>query len=281
MKYGAPRAPAALLSQALFYADLAVLLHYDDGPSASVYAAAIRVAQSLVLFLTAVSYMFSPFVADLYERGERDRLNSLFKSITRWTLGGTIPLLLLFLIAPGRRPARLRGRLRHRDRVAARPVDRPDRERERRRGWIHPDHGGTHGLGPGGVRRVLPAGPRVAIALMLVPRYGPMGAAIAQASALVFSNALRLYLVWRFVRIQPYDRYYARLLIPTAIGASAMIVVHAVTEGPHWGIDLLATGIVGGAIYYVAFLFFGLTPQEKTGALKMVGKVTGRVRSPA
>ena len=68
---------------------------------ASVYAATIRVAQSLVLFLTAVSYMFSPFVADLYERGERDRLNSLFKSITRWTLGGTIPLLLLFLIAPG------------------------------------------------------------------------------------------------------------------------------------------------------------------------------------
>ena len=43
---------------------------------------------------------------------------------------------------------------------------------------------------------------------------GPTGAAIAQASALVVSNTLRLWLVWRFVRIQPYDRYYARLLIP-------------------------------------------------------------------
>ena len=30
----------------------------------------------------------------------RDRLNALFKQITRWTLGGTIPLLLLFMIAP-------------------------------------------------------------------------------------------------------------------------------------------------------------------------------------
>ena len=44
--------------------------------------------------------MFSPFVADLHERGEHDRLNALFKSITRWTLAATVPLLLLFLIAP-------------------------------------------------------------------------------------------------------------------------------------------------------------------------------------
>ena len=64
------------------------------------YAACVRVSQALVLFLTAVSYMFSPFVADLHERGERERLNDLFKAITRWTLAVTIPLLLLFLIAP-------------------------------------------------------------------------------------------------------------------------------------------------------------------------------------
>jgi hypothetical protein len=82
--------------------------------------------------------------------------------------------------------------------------------------------------------------------------------------------------VWRFVRIQPYDRDYARLLIPTAIGAIAMVAIHAVTEGPHWGVDLLATGIIGGAVYYVAFLLFGLTPPERQGALRLVGKVTGK-----
>ena len=72
------------------------------------------------------------------------------------------------------------------------------------------------------------------MALLLVPHLGPEGAAIAQASTLVFSNALRLYLVWRFVHIQPYDRDYARLLIPTAIGAAAMIVVHSMLHGPKW-----------------------------------------------
>ena len=102
IRYGAPRAPAALLSQALFYTDLFVLsIQLPKGdPDLSVYAACVRVSQALVLFLTAASYMFSPFVADLHERGEQERLNDLFKSVTRWTLALTVPLLLLFLIAP-------------------------------------------------------------------------------------------------------------------------------------------------------------------------------------
>lgn len=277
VRYGAPRAPAALLSQALFYTDLAVLSHYyPDSPDVSVYAAAIRVAQALVLFLTAVSYMFSPFVADLYERGLRDRLNALFKQITRWTLGGTIPLLLLFMIAP----------------AAVLKV-----------------FGGSYDAGTSWLR-VLLIGQAVnvsvgaagfvlimvgrtgwdllvyalsfaldlVIAILLVPHLGPMGAAIAQTTALVVSNSLRLWLVWRFVRIQPYDRYYARLLIPTAVGAVVMVAVHSVTAGPKWAVDLLATGVIGGTAYYLAFLFFGLTPGEKRGALKMIGRVTGRGR---
>ncbi len=61
------------------------------------------------------------------------------------------------------------------------------------------------------------------VAIALVPQLGPKGAAIAQSTTLIFSNAFRLYLVWRFVRIQPYDRYYARLLIPTAICAVVMV----------------------------------------------------------
>jgi hypothetical protein len=86
----------------------------------------------------------------------------------------------------------------------------------------------------------------------------------------------RLWLVWRFVHIQPYDRYYARLLIPTAIGAVAMVAIHVVFAGPKWGIDLLATGIVGGAIYYAAFLFFGLTPAESSMVKRIAGKALGR-----
>jgi O-antigen/teichoic acid export membrane protein len=261
IRYGAPRAPAALLSQGLFWTDYFVLSHYVQGAELSVYAAAVRVSQALVLFLTAVSYMFSPFVADLYERDERERLDDLFKSITRWTLAGTIPLLLLFLVAPAD---------------------------------VLKVFGGSYQAGTAWLR-VLLIGQIVnvsvgaagfilimvgrtwwdlavytssflldlTIAVILVPHLGPMGAAIAQATTLIFSNAFRLYLVWKFVRIQPYDRDYFRLAIPAAIGGMTMVVVHAALAGPKWGLDLLGTAVIGGLVYAVALVLVGLPPTER------------------
>ena len=276
IRYGAPRAPAALLSQALFYTDLAVLLHYlpANDPRGSVYAACIRVAQALVLFLTAVSYMFSPFVADLYERGLRDRLNALFKQVTRWTLGGTIPLLLLFLIAPAAVLSLFGGSY------------------DVGTSWLRILLiGQTVNVSVGAAGFVLIMVGRtgwdlmvyffafaldLVVAIVLVPHLGPTGAAVAQAGALVFSNAFRLWLVWRFVRIQPYDRFYARLLIPTVVGAVVMMAAHSAVAGPKWALDLVVTGVVGGLAYYVTFFFFGLTPEEKNGAMTLIRRFLNR-----
>ncbi|MBI3648964.1 MAG: polysaccharide biosynthesis C-terminal domain-containing protein [Actinobacteria bacterium] len=266
LRYGAPRAPAALLSQALFYTDLFVLSHYlrPGDPALSVYAASVRVAQALVLFLTAVSYMFSPFVADLHERGERDKLNGLFKTITRWTLAGTIPLLLLFVIAPapvlrvfgssydtGTSWLRilLIGQIVNVSVGAAGFI----LIMVGRTGWDLAVYATSFAID-------------LAIAIVLVPHLGPTGAAIAQATTLVFSNVLRLYLVWRYVGIQPYNRYYARLALPAAITAGFMAAAHGMFSSRAWPVDLVGTGAVGAFVYLTAFLLFGLTPTEK-GAL--------------
>jgi O-antigen/teichoic acid export membrane protein len=270
LTYGAPRAPAALLSQALFYTDLFVLAHYlpAGSPELSVYAAAVRVAQALVLFLTAVSYMFSPFVADLHERGERDRLNALFKSITRWTLAGTIPLLLLFAIVPG---AVLKvfgsdydtGTVWLRILLIGQIVNVSVGAAGfilimvGRTGWDLLVYATSFAIDLG-------------IALALVPSLGPKGAAIAQATTLVASNALRLWLVWRFVGIQPYDAHYARLAIPAVITCAMMLGAHAVLSDAAWSVDLVVTGLVGGATYFTTFLLFGLTPAEKGALMRML-----------
>ena len=65
------------------------------------YGATVRTGQSLLLFLTSLSLVFSPFVADLHHRGERDKLDALYKNVTRWGLATTIPILLALAILPG------------------------------------------------------------------------------------------------------------------------------------------------------------------------------------
>jgi O-antigen/teichoic acid export membrane protein len=214
-------------------------------------------------------------VADLHERGERDRLNSLFKSITRWTLAGTIPLLLLFFIAP------------------AAVLKVFGSEYDIGADWLRILLIGqivNVSVGAAGFVLIMVGRTTwdlivytssflvdVTLAVVLVPHLGPKGAAIAQAATLVFMNLFRLVLVWRFVRIQPYDRFYAKLIVPTAIGAVAMIGVHSVLEGPRWAIDLLGTGAIGGLVYYTAFLLFGLTPTEKGAVMRILQR--GRTRA--
>jgi O-antigen/teichoic acid export membrane protein len=270
IRYGAPRAPAALLSQLLFWTDYFVLAAVGNGSDAQlgVYAAAVRVAQSLVLFLIAVNYMFSPFVADLHARGERDRLNSLYQALTRWTLAGTIPLLLLLLVVPqdvlrifgskafdaGTTPLRILalGQLVN---VAVGSV-----------GFILIMVGRT---GWDLVVYALSFTLDLVLALLLVPHFGPSGAATAQAVTLAVSNALRLVLVWRFVRIQPFTRYYVRLAFPAAAGLLAMIAVQAVIPNAGWAVSLVVTAVVGTVAYLVVLAVSALTPGERAALSRL------------
>jgi O-antigen/teichoic acid export membrane protein len=266
-RYGAPRAPAALLSQALFWVDYFVASVYVGKGSVStaelgVYSASVRVALAMVLFLTAVSYVFSPFVADLHARGERERLDQLFKTITRWTVAGTIPIVLLMLVAPGPILQIFGGKTFVGGTVELRTllIGQTVNVSVGAAGFVLIMAGFT------GWDLVVYASSfllDIVISILLVPHLGTEGAAIAQTVTIAASNALRLWLVWRFVHIHPYDSRYARLLIPAALTGAAMTAAHLVLAKAAWPVDLLGTAVIGGVVYLPAILVFGLTPGER------------------
>ena len=268
VRYGAPRAPAALLSQLLFWTDYFVLSRYVRGAQLGVYAAAVRVAQALVLFLIAVNYMFSPFVADLHARGERDRLDGLYKALSRWTLAGTIPLLLVLVVVPG--PVLLifgggfrSGETALRILLIGQIVNVAVGSvgfiliMVGRTGWDLAVYAGSFALD-------------LIVALILAPRFGADGAATAQAITLSVSNAARLYLVWRFVHIQPFNRHYARLAIPAAASGLSMLAVHLLARGGAWQADLVLTAVVGSIVYAGVLLLAGLSPTERQAVSRVL-----------
>jgi O-antigen/teichoic acid export membrane protein len=276
-RYAGPRAPAALFSQLLFWTDLFVLTRYAPGAEVGVYSAALRAGQVLVLFLTSVSLMFSPFVADLHNRGETERLDKLFKALTRWTIAATMPLFLLLVVAP---EAALRifgtgftgGQAALLILLAGQFVNIATGSvgfvliMVGRTGWDLVVYAGSLALNLG-------------LAFWLCPRYGMEGAAVANAVTFALSKWARLALVRRFVRIQPYDRHYARLLVPSGAAAAAMWAVHAALPAAG-AVDLVATGLAGTAVYLGAYLATGLTPEERRGLAGLAGRLrtarTGR-----
>jgi O-antigen/teichoic acid export membrane protein len=269
--YGLPRAPSALLAQALFWADLFVLAHYRHGAELDAYAAAGRISQLVLLFLTSANLIFAPFAADLHARGERVRLDALFKRATRWALAGTLPAAIVLAVAA---PEALQAFGSGYEQGAT-PL----------RIMLA---GQTVNVATGGVAFVLimvgltgldlvdnaiAAVVLVALAAPLASAEGPTGAAIASAVALAGVNSLRLWQVWRRVGVQPFDRAYARLLIPAAGCAVAAVAVHALAGGGRWWVTLVLTVAAGGAAY-LALLPAGLPVPERAEVSRWLRRVT-------
>jgi len=278
MKFGMLRAPATLFAQLLFWIDTFVLAAYRGSAQVGVYGATVRTGQSLLLFLTSLSLVFSPFVADLHYRGEKDKLDALYKNVTRWGLATTLPILLALAILPGT-IMRVYG---PRFVVGASALEILII------GLIVPVIVGTVGfilimVGRTGWDLLVYVASfvlAVGIAVLLVPRYGMRGAAIAEAVTLTLSAFARLLLVKRFVDIWPFDRWFLRLIPPALAGAVVMWAVHAVLAGPKWLIDLTLSISAGTLAYGVVLLWIGLKPGERATALALIRRLLGRTPTP-
>jgi O-antigen/teichoic acid export membrane protein len=274
LRYGAPRAPAALFSQLLFWTDLFVLANFASSAEVGVYAAAVRAAQVILLFLISVNYVFSPFVADLHHRGDRDRLDALFKSLTRWMLAATLPIFIVLAVAPGS-VLRLFGEGFGAGRAALLILVA---------GQLVNVATGSVGfilimVGRTGVDLAVNTA-SVALsavtATLLVPRYGIEGAAVAGALTLALSNLCRLGLVWRFLRIQPFTRDHLRLAVPAAVGVAGAWLGHLMAQGGVWQTDLVITAVLGTLAYGAALVAAGLPPREREAAVGLLSALIRR-----
>ena len=276
IRYGAPRAPAALFAQLLFWTDLFVLARYASTAETGVYAAAARAAQVILLFTISVALIFTPFVADLHARGEREKLDRLFKQLTRWTLAAALPIFLVLAVVPG--PAlRLFGSEFGAGRLALLIL---------LLGQLVNVATGTVGfilvmVGRTGwdmVVYTVSVAFDVGAAVLLIAGLdlGMEGAAIAGALTITLSKLARLGLVWRFVGIQPYDRDYARLLLPALAGAAGGVAAHlALSSGP-WQLDLVGSAVAALAGYVPVLLAVGLPGTERRAALHLAAVALGR-----
>ena len=83
---------------------------------------------------------------------------------------------------------------------------------------------------------------------------------------------LRLAQVERRIGVQPFDRAYARLILPAAACAAAAWAAHAATDAHPWWVVVAATTIAGG-IGYAVMLPAGLPAAERSA----VGAFTRRI----
>lgn len=275
--FSLPAALATAMGALMLWVDRLVVGYFRPAEDLGVYAAAAQLAILFSLLLSALTTTFMPIFVDLWDRAERDRLRELSRIATRWGLWLVAPVAVVFLISPRTTLEGLFGS---------------------EFGW-----GGSSlvvlslgqlinvGTGPVGVillstgheRRwmrlsVAALALNVVLDILLLPRYGIVGAAWGSAVGLALLMVGGLTSVFRLHRLWPYDRRLWKL-VPAVLAAAGLVaaVRWAVTFGPLASLVLAAT--VSLTSVSAALWLLGPEPEDRElllGLLRRSGIRVGR-----
>lgn len=200
-----------------------VALGVYRGPhDVGIYAVVASLIAYETIFLRSVNQIFAPVIAHIHSRGEHVLLGRLFQTLTKWILGLTFPLAIVFV-------------------TFARPI-MAIFGRDFEAGWLLLVIGtcgqmvncGVGSVGllllmSGHERRlvrvqVVMAGVMVLLCFKLVPVWGTLGAVIAAAVTNVGTNVWNLLEVRKVLSLTPYNKSYLKLL-PSVAGAAIVTLL--------------------------------------------------------
>jgi O-antigen/teichoic acid export membrane protein len=247
-----------LLSQT----DKVLLGIYLNARQVGIYSIAAALVAFVPLALQSVNQIFSPMIADLHSRGDLEMLARLFRSLVKWTLGLTLPLATVVILF-------------------ARPI----------MGIFGPDFApgwpvlivGTIGqlvnCGVGSVGYLLlmsghqqkllriqtvMAVVLVSANLILIPRWGLLGAASAGAGVNIVSNLWYLAEVRASLGIRPSMRKYLALALPTAVMIVPLLLFRAFVSVRWSAWEAVAAGLALSYVIFVGIsLLAALDPDDR------------------
>jgi O-antigen/teichoic acid export membrane protein len=181
------------------------------------------------LVLNSVNQVFTPIIADLHSRGDDAMLGRLYKALTKWVFGITVPLSITVM-------------------VCARPIMRMFGQ-DFEVGWpilVIGTIGQLVNCGVGSVgllllmsgqqRRLLQvqttmAGVMAVGNIALIPVWGIVGAAVAAAITNAGINAWNLFGVRKVLGLSPFGRSFGRLLVPTL---ASFVLALIISRQQNW-----------------------------------------------
>jgi O-antigen/teichoic acid export membrane protein len=259
-----------------------LLLGYFGIPKVGIgqYSAAIKISSFIALPLTSLNTMFSPTIAELHSKGEKQKLEAMFKVVTQWAITFSLPIFCISALFS----AVLLDLLSGKDFVGAWPL------------LIAFGMGAMANAGTGSVGfMLLMTGHQklsfinslaaviinIILGILLTPRYGAIGTAISTGLATATVNFMRLLQVRFLLQIQPYRK---DSLKPLGAGLISSLVTGGCLYFMHlaqWAVKIghihipieLSLVPVFLAIYIWTLMLLGTSPEDKMIIDKMKNKM--------
>jgi len=203
LQYSWPLFGASLLNRTNTHTETLVLGILSSSEQVGFFTVSFKIAVTLTVIFQSINAIMAPFIAEIYSRGNIDRLAYQLKAVTRWIFTLTLPVALAIFLEASDIMAVLKPEY-----VAGTPILQ----------MLTLSHLVSVMVGPVAVLLTMTRYARLNLLdlfltlilslildFLLIPRYGAFGAAIAGTVSITFVNILRLVQVYRNLGIHPYN----------------------------------------------------------------------------
>lgn len=254
----------------LTHTDRLMLGYFSSSSDVGIYNAATILSLQLPIFLAALGSIFAPVIAERYKRG-RD-VDAIFETTSRWVFSLTLPFFLLVVVFPetllslfgaGFGAAALALQIL----AVAQMVNVST-------GMVGSflQMTGKHDLElVNGIALVIL---NIGLNLVLIPRLGLTGAAVATGTSLAAIHLIRLLELHSIENLSPFGPPHLK---PTVAGALTLISLAAfqlLVPEPTF-VHFLLGGLLGGVIYVLVLVLQGLTEDDRRALVAVQRKVRG------
>jgi O-antigen/teichoic acid export membrane protein len=262
-----------------FGGDIATLLVgvMDTAVSVGIYAVAFRVSAVGSMFLLSISLVAMPIVSELYHQRDYAQLDSLYQTATKWSLSFNLPFFLTVMLF-----ARPLLSIFGSDFGTGAPS------------LIVLSFGilADAAIGIPGVLLSMTGRSKlhllnsmvavittVVFGLLLIPRWGVFGAAIATASSLFLDNALALVEVFILLRLWPYNRGFVKPLVASLMAAAMTFGVNRwIPAGLSFSFSLVFNIAFLWLSYAMGLMLLGISEEDKLILSTLKARLNSTVR---
>ena len=260
---------ASLATTGLIWADTLLLGIFRSSAEVGVYNVATRLVTLATFVMPAINSSLSPRIADLYHRGQTAALGRAYAAATSWILRLSLPAFVALVVFPRDLLAIFGRGFQVGAAVtiilaAGKLIDA--------------------GTGPCGLMLNMSGRPlwnmvdniavlvlNVALNLVLIPRFGIVGSAVAWAISLGVVNLARLAQVWWTMRMVPFDAGVVRGFLA---GAGAFVVAMLVRRWLEPPLQL-PVGLAAIVVTYLPLVAMqGLSAEDRL----VLGAILSRLR---